>query len=130
MHNHTYHMPPESMNGASGTVQKSIYRDKLKSKSGETSESSVDFWFSKRVLIRKIYFVGRKSEEEQQLSRDEKRARNLAIPITVDDIINLPMDEFNERLSKYDLSETQLSLIRDIRRRGKNKVRISSIFEI
>lgn len=38
------------------------------------------------------------------------------------DIINLPMDEFNERLSKYDLSENQLSLIRDIRRRGKNKV--------
>lgn len=32
------------------------------------------------------------------------------------------MDEFNERLSKYDLNETQLSLIRDIRRRGKNKV--------
>lgn len=40
----------------------------------------------------------------------------------VQDIINLPMDEFNERLSKYDLSEAQLSLIRDIRRRGKNKV--------
>lgn len=40
----------------------------------------------------------------------------------VQDIINLPMDEFNERLSKYDLSENQLSLIRDIRRRGKNKV--------
>lgn len=38
------------------------------------------------------------------------------------DIINLPMDEFNERLSKYELSENQLSLIRDIRRRGKNKV--------
>jgi nuclear factor erythroid 2 len=32
------------------------------------------------------------------------------------------MDEFNERLSKYDLTESQLSLIRDIRRRGKNKV--------
>ena len=32
------------------------------------------------------------------------------------------MDEFNERLSKFDLSESQLSLIRDIRRRGKNKV--------
>lgn len=40
----------------------------------------------------------------------------------VHDIINLPMDEFNERLSKYDLTENQLSLIRDIRRRGKNKV--------
>lgn len=46
----------------------------------------------------------------------------LQIPIPVTDIINLPMDEFNERLSKYELSETQLSLIRDIRRRGKNKV--------
>lgn len=68
-----------------------------------------------------VNVTGRKSEDEQ-LTRDEKRARNLNIPISVYDIINLPMDEFNERLSKYDLSETQLSLIRDIRRRGKNKV--------
>ncbi|XP_055585388.1 segmentation protein cap'n'collar [Uranotaenia lowii] len=63
----------------------------------------------------------RKAEEEH-LTRDEKRARALHIPMSCNDIINLPMDEFNERLSKYDLSETQLSLIRDIRRRGKNKV--------
>lgn len=63
-----------------------------------------------------------KRNEDEQLTRDEKRARNLNIPISVDDIINLPMDEFNERLSKYDLSESQLTLIRDIRRRGKNKV--------
>nr|XP_049695661.1 segmentation protein cap'n'collar isoform X1 [Helicoverpa armigera]XP_049695663.1 segmentation protein cap'n'collar isoform X1 [Helicoverpa armigera]XP_049695664.1 segmentation protein cap'n'collar isoform X1 [Helicoverpa armigera]XP_049695665.1 segmentation protein cap'n'collar isoform X1 [Helicoverpa armigera] len=61
----------------------------------------------------------------QHLSRDEKRAKALVtagIPLEVQDIINLPMDEFNERLSKHDLSEAQLSLIRDIRRRGKNKV--------
>ncbi|XP_069679094.1 segmentation protein cap'n'collar isoform X6 [Periplaneta americana] len=64
---------------------------------------------------------GRKTEEEH-LNRDEKRARSMNIPLSVSDIINLPMDEFNERLSKYDLSEAQLSLIRDIRRRGKNKV--------
>lgn len=69
-----------------------------------------------------------KRSEEDQLTRDEKRARNLNIPIIVDDIINLPMDEFNERLSKYDLSETQLTLIRDIRRRGKNKVHNIYIF--
>lgn len=83
--------------------------------------------------------------DDEHLSRDEKRARALnvmpsfklptknshrltdcislaQIPMPVTEIINLPMDEFNERLSKYDLSETQLSLIRDIRRRGKNKV--------
>lgn len=28
-------MPPEAMTGATGTIQKPIYRDKLKSKSGE-----------------------------------------------------------------------------------------------
>ncbi|KAK6638962.1 hypothetical protein RUM43_007232 [Polyplax serrata] len=64
---------------------------------------------------------GRKSEEDH-LTRDEKRANAMNIPMPVDEIVNLPMDEFNERLSKYDLSEAQLSLIRDIRRRGKNKV--------
>ncbi|XP_055849263.1 segmentation protein cap'n'collar-like isoform X2 [Episyrphus balteatus] len=60
--------------------------------------------------------------EQGHLTRDEKRARNLNVPIPVYDIINLPMDEFNERVSKYELNENQLSLIRDIRRRGKNKV--------
>ena len=40
------------------------------------------------------------------------------------DIINLPMDEFNDLLSKHELTEEQLTLCRDIRRRGKNKVRI------
>lgn len=63
----------------------------------------------------------RKSDEEH-LTRDEKRARALNVPLPVHEIINLPMDEFNERLSKYDLNEAQLTLIRDIRRRGKNKV--------
>jgi len=74
-----------------------------------------------RIPRNKLKSSSKRSEDEQ-LTRDEKRARNLNIPITVDDIINLPMDEFNERLSKYDLSESQLTLIRDIRRRGKNKV--------
>lgn len=65
----------------------------------------------------------RKNDPERTLTRDEKRARSMNLPISCDDIINLPMDEFNERISKYDLTEAQLSLIRDIRRRGKNKVR-------
>ncbi|XP_049296442.1 segmentation protein cap'n'collar isoform X1 [Anopheles funestus] len=97
-HNHTYTLPFATPNG--GTAHqgtKPQTRDKSRS------------------------LHSRKAEEEH-LTRDEKRARALQIPIPVHDIINLPMDEFNERLSKYDLSETQLSLIRDIRRRGKNKV--------
>ena len=36
--------------------------------------------------------------------------------------MNPPMDEFNDMLSKEDLTEEQLNICRDIRRRGKNKV--------
>lgn len=56
------------------------------------------------------------------LSRDEKKAKELEIPISVCEIINMPIDDFNECLTKYELNEAQLTLIRDIRRRGKNKV--------
>lgn len=59
----------------------------------------------------------------QTLSRDERRARSMHLPLTNEQIITLPMDEFNERLSRFSLSDAQLCLIRDIRRRGKNKVR-------
>ena len=37
-------------------------------------------------------------------------------------LVSLPMDEFNDMLSKEDLTEEQLNICRDIRRRGKNKV--------
>ncbi|XP_066544437.1 nuclear factor erythroid 2-related factor 2a isoform X2 [Amia ocellicauda] len=63
-----------------------------------------------------------KSRAESRLSRDEQRAKALQIPFSVDKIINLPVDDFNEMMSKHQLGEAQLALIRDIRRRGKNKV--------
>ncbi|TNN60364.1 Nuclear factor erythroid 2-related factor 2 [Liparis tanakae] len=63
-----------------------------------------------------------KKRSEKRLSRDEQRARALKIPFTVDMIINLPVDDFNEMMSKHQLNEAQLALVRDIRRRGKNKV--------
>ena len=50
------------------------------------------------------------------------QATSMGLPITCADIINLPMDEFNDLLSKHELTEEQLTLCRDIRRRGKNKV--------
>nr|QCU79915.1 CncC [Micromelalopha troglodyta] len=63
-----------------------------------------------------------KYEPEQTYHHEPMHNMHNRIPLEVQDIINLPMDEFNERLSKHVLSEAQLSLIRDIRRRGKNKV--------
>uniref|UniRef100_A0A8B9GZ58 Nuclear factor, erythroid 2 n=1 Tax=Astyanax mexicanus TaxID=7994 RepID=A0A8B9GZ58_ASTMX len=55
-------------------------------------------------------------------SRDERRALALKIPFPLEKIVNLPVDDFNELLSQYTLNDTQLTLVRDIRRRGKNKV--------
>ncbi|XP_012691951.2 nuclear factor erythroid 2-related factor 2a isoform X2 [Clupea harengus] len=63
-----------------------------------------------------------KRRSESRLSRDEQRAKTLRIPFTVSMIINLPVDDFNELMSKHQLNEPQLALVRDIRRRGKNKV--------
>ncbi|XP_076132993.1 transcription factor NF-E2 45 kDa subunit [Alosa pseudoharengus] len=56
------------------------------------------------------------------LSRDERRAMALKIPFPLEKIINLPVDDFNELLTQYTLNDSQLALVRDIRRRGKNKV--------
>uniref|UniRef100_A0A8D0GZG1 Nuclear factor, erythroid 2 n=1 Tax=Sphenodon punctatus TaxID=8508 RepID=A0A8D0GZG1_SPHPU len=55
-------------------------------------------------------------------SRDERRALAMKIPFPIENIINLPVDDFNELVSRFPLSEPQLALVRDIRRRGKNKV--------
>ncbi|XP_069558704.1 nuclear factor erythroid 2-related factor 2a isoform X2 [Brachyistius frenatus] len=63
-----------------------------------------------------------KKRSHVRLSRDEQRAKALKIPFTVDMIINLPVDDFTEMMSKHQLNEAQLALVRDIRRRGKNKV--------
>uniref|UniRef100_A0A4W4E8I5 Endoplasmic reticulum membrane sensor NFE2L1 n=1 Tax=Electrophorus electricus TaxID=8005 RepID=A0A4W4E8I5_ELEEL len=60
--------------------------------------------------------------QDKLSTRDEKRARALKIPFSNDRIINLPVEEFNQLLAKHRLSEAQLTLIRDIRRRGKNKM--------
>ncbi|XP_034990523.1 nuclear factor erythroid 2-related factor 2 [Zootoca vivipara] len=62
------------------------------------------------------------SQLDAHFSRDELRAKALCIPFPIEKIINLPVDDFNEMMSKEQFSEAQLTLIRDIRRRGKNKV--------
>lgn len=124
-HNHTYTMPPHAADeeddddlvavssaAAAGGGHRSARGD-----TGRTLPKS-----GRLTKQQQQQQAQHQQEMDEHLSRDEKRARQLQIPMPVQDIINLPMDEFNERLSKYDLSESQLSLIRDIRRRGKNKV--------
>ena len=43
--------------------------------------------------------------------------------LSVEEIIHKPMEEFNDILSKHSVSEEIINVCRDIRRRGKNKVK-------
>merc|ERR550519_3158275 len=66
---------------------------------------------------------GQDMKHSVRLGKDEKIARQAGIKFDVkQDIVNPPMDEFNDMLSREELSEEQLNICRDIRRRGKNKV--------
>ncbi|XP_054240811.1 nuclear factor erythroid 2-related factor 3 [Indicator indicator] len=59
---------------------------------------------------------------DKKLSSDAHHANSLTIPFSVDEIVSMPVDSFNTMLAKNQLPHTQVSLLRDIRRRGKNKV--------
>ncbi|XP_031796417.1 nuclear factor erythroid 2-related factor 3 [Sarcophilus harrisii] len=59
---------------------------------------------------------------EGALSQDERHAKTLRLPFSVEEIVSMPVDSFNSVLAKSFLTDTQVSLLRDIRRRGKNKV--------
>ncbi|KAI4871577.1 hypothetical protein NFI96_033272, partial [Prochilodus magdalenae] len=104
-HNHTYNLPLAS---TSYPEHSQLL--------GSGSKKSRDKQLQQTKLQPPREFI------DKQSSRDERRARAMKIPFSNDKIVNLPVEEFNELLSKHHLSEAQLSLIRDIRRRGKNKM--------
>lgn len=99
-HNHTYPIPPPPPP-----------RDQP-----QQSRSSA----SKTKKISRKYAI--EEPEVVASGRDERKAKMLKIPFSMHDIIHSPVEDFNEMVSKHKLSEKQLQLIRDIRRRGKNKV--------
>ncbi|XP_028927145.1 nuclear factor erythroid 2-related factor 3 [Ornithorhynchus anatinus] len=97
LHNHTYHLLPDP---------------------ALSTPESPDSWpgTSPQVRDRDL------RDLERSLSRDERRAKALRIPFSVDEIVGMPVEAFNHMLAGYYLTDAQVSLIRDIRRRGKNKV--------
>ncbi|XP_020038017.2 nuclear factor erythroid 2-related factor 3 [Castor canadensis] len=95
-HNHTYHLRPNAPE--------------------EPTSESFSWPRKSQKRSRNLDDTGR------NLSRDERRAKALHIPFSVDEIVRMPVDSFNNMLSRYYLTDLQVSLIRDIRRRGKNKV--------
>ena len=62
------------------------------------------------------------SDQSRRLTRDDKVAKNMNIPYSVQFIIDCSMEEFNDILNNKSLDNEQIILCRNIRRRGKNKV--------
>ncbi|XP_062263136.1 endoplasmic reticulum membrane sensor NFE2L1a [Platichthys flesus] len=105
-HDHTYNQPFPSASSPSGNILSKH------TKSSPQHPNPRHYHYSSSRHI----------SETKMRSRDERRARGLKIPFSSELIINLPVEEFNDLLCNYKLNEEQLSLIRDIRRRGKNKI--------
>ncbi|XP_037547580.1 endoplasmic reticulum membrane sensor NFE2L1b [Nematolebias whitei] len=102
-HNHTYNLPLSSAFAEHPELPVSTGKKTVHSKHSSKLQPPQDLL-------------------DKHSSRDERRARAMKIPLSNEKIINLPVEEFNELLAKHHLSEAQLALIRDIRRRGKNKM--------
>ncbi|XP_076865530.1 nuclear factor erythroid 2-related factor 3 [Brachyhypopomus gauderio] len=65
------------------------------------------------------------SEDEsgtEELSRDERRLQALGFPFSAPQIVNMPVEDFLELLEGRGLSVSEVTLLRDVRRRGKNKL--------
>ncbi|KAM9392329.1 endoplasmic reticulum membrane sensor NFE2L1a [Pholidichthys leucotaenia] len=105
-HDHTYIQPQSSDSSSLGKIMTSPTRPVTRHVNAKPYHRSP----STPISEAKIW------------SRDERLAQSLKIPFSNELIVELPVYEFNELLSGYHLSEEQLALIRDIRRRGKNKI--------
>ncbi|XP_068944788.1 nuclear factor erythroid 2-related factor 3 [Petaurus breviceps papuanus] len=96
LHNHTYYLLPSP-----------------------PSSEPLFPWPQKFQTVKKSGYL---SDQDSALSQDEHHAKTLCLPFSMDEIVSMPVDSFNSVLAKSFLTDTQVSLLRDIRRRGKNKV--------
>ena len=106
-HDHTYNQPlPSTSPQSLGKMHPNQSKSALRFDNTKTYRCPS----SSHISLTKIW------------SRYEQRAQSLRIPFSNELIINLPARKFNELLSNYRLTEEQHTLVRDIRRRGKNKI--------
>ncbi|KAI4899827.1 hypothetical protein NFI96_016883 [Prochilodus magdalenae] len=60
--------------------------------------------------------------ESEEMSRDGRRLQALGLPFSPPQIVNMPVEDFLELLEGRGLSMSEITLLRDVRRRGKNKL--------
>ena len=60
------------------------------------------------------------------MSRDERLVLKKKIPLTVNEMVHSSMEDINDLYESHDVTEEQINICRDIRRRGKNKESINA----
>lgn len=104
-HDHTYNQPSSSPPLPVG---------KMSTKQART--------WARRPTSKPYHDPSSHASNKSLCSHDERRARALKVPFSNELIVNLPVEEFNHLLASFQLDKEQLALVKDIRRRGKNKV--------
>ncbi|XP_051467030.1 nuclear factor erythroid 2-related factor 3 isoform X2 [Apus apus] len=113
--------PSDSECSREATFQQFLHNHtsyQLASQAASTTEHQHQMWMEKPNEVK-----GRCcNSTDINLSSNEHCAKALRIPFSVDEIVSMPVDSFNTMLAKNCLTGPEVSLLRDIRRRGKNKV--------
>jgi len=99
------------------------YLDGGRLNSNETTETFHPYSYKNKL---KKMLKNMDSEEannlRQQESRDQLLLQENQINATLAQVVDSNADEFNEIVKELQLSHEQITIIKDIRRRGKNKV--------
>merc|ERR1712142_850427 len=127
----SFHKEASGMSARTNKTHKPLITAKLNSQtanhsreneSNRSKESSKTFTVIESQNPNYSYDEEGKSERSNNMSRDKRLVMKMKIPLTVEDIINTPMEVFNDLVCTWDATEEQINLCRDIRRRGKNKI--------
>lgn len=87
-------------------------------------ESAVYHPYSYKNKLKKMLKNLNKPENEtsKHESRDQQLLREHNIQLNLHQVVETTADEFNELIKELALNQEQINVVKDIRRRGKNKV--------
>ena len=108
LHNHTYAANPNSQDNLRSFEELHPYSYKSKLK--------------KMLKNLQVKHTANETSTRQQESKDEILLRDNNINLTLKEIVESNADDFNDMIKNSLFQPDQITLIKDIRRRGKNKI--------
>lgn len=123
-HNHTYmgtsdasvssdpHLVASATTAASTAIDNSI----------ELHPYSYKSKMLKRIQKTRMMNIKGENGSRANQSRDEQALRDASIELSIEEVVDSSADDFNELIRAHDFTAEQVNLLKDIRRRGKNKV--------